>query len=773
MMYQKIIKNDVKKNKLITITITGFIMLAALFTSLGISMLVNLLGAIDNLMQDAKTPHYVQMHSGDVNRERLEGFAVGYEGVEELLVTEFLNFDGADITIGAQSLADSIQDNGLSFQNETMDRLLDLDNEVIYPKDGEIYVPIYYMKEGMAAIGDTVSIQDERFTVTGFLRDSQMNSAMSSSKRFLVSNHDYERVRDKGKLEYLIEFRFREDVNVVEFEAAYIEAGLEDNGPTGTYALIRMMNAITDGIMIAMLLLMSFLILVVAFLCVRFTLIAKVEEEYKEIGVLKAIGLRVSLIKKLYLVKYSAIAGIGCGLGFLLSLALQEPMLANIRLFMGRTGREMVGILVGGCGAIFVFASVVMYVNGVLRRFRKISAVQAIRYGAQTDKKKSSKGFSLSNNRLFSSATFLGIKDVFARKGLYLVMLLVLIISCFIMIVPQNINNTISDRSFMSYMGVGECDIIVDIHLVDQILEKTKDIEKTFSRDKDIEEYSILICGLFDMAMPDGSIGKLRVELGDHSVFPLTYARGREPRQASDIALSTLNADELQKDIGDTILLKVDGQEREFVVCGLYSDVTNGGMTAKATFQAESEKVLWAKIPVKLRDVSLTERKSAQFKELFSYTKVAKVDDYLEQSIGRTKDVVSLISVAGIIVSVILTVLITLLFIKMLVIKDRYQISVLKSLGFTSQSIRWQYIVRAGVILALGVGIGTITANTLGEQVGVALMSSFGITTFHFKVNTLFAYLISPLVITSSVYIATRLGVSDIKSIKVSAYIKE
>ncbi len=775
-MYCKMILNDVKRNRLITVTITAFIMLAALFTALGVNIFVNLLGAIDNLMLDAGTPHYVQMHSGDLDRERLQQFAETYPGIEELQISEFLNFEGADIIIGDQSLTDSVQDNGLIIQNPKFDLLLDLDNQIIYPKEGEIYVPIYYMTERMAKIGDTVWIQDTSFTVAGFLRDSQMNSALSSAKRFLVSEKDFQQVRAGGKLEYLIEFRFDEAANITNFESAYISAGLEDNGPAATYGLIKLMNGITDGIMIAMLFLVSLLILIIAFLCVRFTLIAKVEEDYKEIGVLKAIGLRVSEIKKLYLVKYSAIAAVGCVLGFLLSLAVQKPLLANIHLYMGRSGNPMLGTLLGGGGAIGVFASVILYVNGVLRHFRKISAVQAIRFGSPAEQSKSSQGFSLAGNRFFSAAAFLGIKDVFSRKRLYLVMLLVLIISCFIMTVPQNISNTIGDRSFMTYMGFGECDMRLDIYLADNIPEKLKDIGQILSADEDMETYSIYTFWLFDMLMDDGSMGKLRVGLGDHTAFPLTYENGREPRQENEIALSVLNASELQKEVGDPIVLIIEGEKKALTVCGIYSDITNGGRTAKADFHIENinkEKVLGGMIPVKLTDVSKIDTKIIEYKEHFSYARVSKVDYFIQQDLGTIMKTTKIVSAAAVAVSVILTVLITLLFMKMLIIKDRYQISVLKALGFTGASIRRQYLIRAAVVLLLGVCIGTIAANTLGELVGRMLLSSFGVATFHFKINVWFAYLASPALIGICVYAATRLGITEIESIQVSEYIKE
>ena len=111
--------------------------------------------------------------------------------------------------------------------------------------------------------------------------------------------------------------------------------------------------------------------------------------------------------------------------------------------------------------------------------------------------------------------------------------------------------------------------------------------------------------------------------------------------------------------------------------------------------------------------------------------------------------------------------------VRSLIGKTEKQKNIIKSLGFTSKSIRRQYMVRSAVVLLLGIAIGVIAANTLGEFVGVLLMSTFGVATFHFKINWLFAYLISPLIIAGCVYAATRFGISDIEAIKVSEYIKE
>ncbi len=80
----------------------------------------------------------------------------------------FLNIEGAEIVIGDESLEWSLQDDGLTVQSERFDFLLDLNSEVITPSDGEIYVPIYYMLEGAAKLGDRVTIHGVEFTVAGY-----------------------------------------------------------------------------------------------------------------------------------------------------------------------------------------------------------------------------------------------------------------------------------------------------------------------------------------------------------------------------------------------------------------------------------------------------------------------------------------------------------------------------------------------------------------------------------------------------------------------------
>lgn len=297
-MYWKIVRNDMANSKLITGMTTLFVAVAALLVTLSAVLIVHLTSAIDTLMKQAETSHFLQMHAGEIDQVRLTEFAEQNKYVDEFQMNEFLNVEGTKINIAGTTLAHSVQDNGFSTQSENFDYLLDLDGHVIEVSNGDIYVPVSYWKDGIADLGDTVIVHDQIFTIAGFLRDSQMNSMLASSKRFLVSEQDFAAIQEAGTIEYLIEFRLKDLKDLKNFEEAYISAGLEANGPTITYQLFQMLNAISDGLMIAVILLISLLVVAIAFMCIRFTLLTKIEEDYREIGVMKAIGLRVADIQK-------------------------------------------------------------------------------------------------------------------------------------------------------------------------------------------------------------------------------------------------------------------------------------------------------------------------------------------------------------------------------------------------------------------------------------------------------------------------------------------
>ncbi|MFR3547282.1 FtsX-like permease family protein, partial [Blautia sp.] len=663
-MNRKIIQRDIAGNKAVSFLTVLFITAAAMLLSLAGILVTNLFGSIDRLMADAKTPHFMQMHTGDVDFEELEAFAAGNSAVEDFQVLEFLNVGGEKIRLGENSLALSVQDNGFSVQSSRFDFLLDENNRPAQPKDGELWVPVCYNRDHTVQAGDKAVINGKTFVVTGFVRDSQMNSTLASSKRFVVSAGDYAQLKEVGSVEYLIEFRLKDLSDLSEFESAYSASQMPANGPTLSWPLFRMISAVSDGIMIAVILLVSVIVILIALLCIRFTLLAKIEDDYREIGVMKAVGIRVSDIQSIYLAVYAVLAAAGCIMGFLLSLTLRGPLQESIRANLGESGNDGLSFLLGMAGTLLLFFFILFFIRRILKRFRRISPVQAIRQGSEQENVRGGKSLRLSKNRWLSANLFLAVKDIAARKRLYLTMLFVIILACFIMVVPQNLYHTISDSSFVTYLGVGRCDLRMDIQQTEELEEKAGSVGKYLERDSAVETYAVFVTELFDQEQEDGTTEQIKVELGNHGAFPLQYVDGRLPSRDSDIALSVLYAEEMDKKVGDKMILLTDKGEKQLTVCGIYSDITNGGKTAKAAFQPGTREAAWSTVCVNLKQPGVLAEKTEEYSRKFPYAKVSGMEDYVAQTFGQTLRAVRTASVGAGFVAVVVTLLVILLFMK-------------------------------------------------------------------------------------------------------------
>ncbi len=66
-MYVTLIRNDIRKGKLIAVTVAVFIAASAALTALAAALGVHLFGAMDRFLEDAKALHFMQMHTGDID----------------------------------------------------------------------------------------------------------------------------------------------------------------------------------------------------------------------------------------------------------------------------------------------------------------------------------------------------------------------------------------------------------------------------------------------------------------------------------------------------------------------------------------------------------------------------------------------------------------------------------------------------------------------------------------------------------------------------------
>lgn len=771
-MFKKILKKDLSRNKIIMVILFLFIMLAAMSAASAVNLILSLQGSVNSLFEKSKAPHFVQMYAGELNQDEITSFARNTDLVKDQQTSVLLNINSANLFFGdsGKSQSDSILENSFVVQNENFDYLLDRNNEVLQVNPGEIGVPIYYLKQNQLKTGDKITVAkggfQMEFTIKDFVRDVQMNSSLVTSKRFLINEQDMHTLESHmGETEYLIEFLLTDLSKTSEFEALYQSSTLPQGGTAITYSLYQLLNSLSDGIIAAVIILISLLLMVISFVSLRFILLATIEEDFQEIGVMKAIGISSRQIRSLYQVKYLFVSAAACLGGYILSLLLGNVFTQNITLYMGKAAKTSLDLLLPIIGSIIVFLLVFCFCSIVLRKFKKISAVEALRDGASSEKKKKKRGLRLSRNRRTDVNLFLGWNELFIKMRTYGLLCFVFIICTFLIVVPVSFLNTMKAPEFITYMGAGQSDVRIDLNAAQNSENQFMDLSGQLAQDSDISNYSSFATSAYKTTNEDGETETIKIENGNFKTFPLKYVSGRAPQTEDEIALSSMNAKELNKKDGDTITISSDQKEYDLKVCGVYQDITNGGKTAKAMLPYAQEDVLWYVINMELNEnVDLTE-KISQYAAGFPSAKITDMDDYVNQTFGSIISGLHIVIKLAIVTAIAIAVLITALFFKLLAAKEKTQTAVMYSMGFSSRDIRLQYITRALSVSVIGILIGIAASMTVGPLIAGSMLS--GISQFHFIVNPLVSYILCPLLLFISVWVTITISSASVKKINV------
>ena len=772
MIIGRMLKKDFLRKKLVTIVVFAFIFLSTLLVASGANLMIELGNSLNVLFAKAHTPHFVQMHAGPLDQAKIDSWAAANEMVTAQQTVEMITIDGANLYLGESqnSEASSIMDVSFVTQNQSFDYLLDLDNNIIQLSPGEIAVPVYYSQERDMVVGDQVRVHtgtgERVFTIATFNRDSQMNPAIASSKRFLIHEQDFADLRKNiDETEYLIEFLLVNDSQISTFASAYQTSNLPKIGPAVDLGLFKIMNSLSDGLVAGVVILMSLLLNVIAVLSLRFTLLATIEEDTKEIGVMKAIGIARTDIKRVYLAKYVVMGVAAALLGYLASLLLNQVLSANVLLYIGHASKSLWQTILPLIAASIIFLIVTISCAVILRRFNRISAVEALRSGSVGESMRSIPMLNLRRGKRLNLNTYLGVRDVLQRSRLYGLLAFVFFFCAVIIIIPIHFLTTIQSPTFISYMGSGQSDIRIDLRQSEDVADRFNSTIATLMADPDVAKLSPLVTSQFKVRQSDGTLEILNIETGDFSLFPLDYVKGSAPQQANEIALSLLNAREMDKQIGDTVILIIEGQEREMVVSGIYQDITNGGRTAKATLPYDPQTVLWYTVNLNLTADANIEEKVSEYSQLFDPARVTDTASFISQTVGNTVQQLKTVTVVTVVVGLAVSVLITSLFMMMLIAKDSNQIAIMRSLGFSLRHIRRQYLSRSLFLLAFGILLGTLFANTLGQQLVSAILSLQGASRIRFVIDPLQAYVLYPLLLMVTVavttFLSTRTGIKE------------
>lgn len=80
---------------------------------------------------------------------------------------------------------------------------------------------------------------------------------------------------------------------------------------------------------------------------------------------------------------------------------------------------------------------------------------------------------------------------------------------------------------------------------------------------------------------------------------------------------------------------------------------------------------------------------------------------------------------------------------------------------------------RAGLVLLVGLLLGNLLAITVGDGLAGGILSMIGVSGIEFVRDPLFTYLLVPIAMLFTTFVATYLGLNGLKTMDVSQLLKE
>ncbi|MBJ8349481.1 ABC transporter permease [Streptococcus zalophi] len=782
-MKTKMIKNDIKRNPLGYLSLVLFITFSSVLLMLSTMIVTHLMTSMTAMYDVAKPPHFLQMHKGDLDQEAINRFNAQFEGFSKGQTVAMINLDGSDLTIEGDnsfSLAESRIDIGLVKQNSDFDFLLDDKRQIIQLKPGEIGIPIILLDHYAIKMGDTVTVTcdgiKKLFKVVTYVHDAQMNSSLVSSTRILLNDKDFDDLFVKTKsIEYIIEAYMENQALANDYQTAYENAGLPSNGPAITYSQIFLISALEDIILVAMTVLVSFSMIFLALLAIRYTLMASLEESITDIGTMKAIGFPFKDIRYFYYHKYQVIILIGLSLGYVLSLLIVPTFLQSINQRFTSSGTNTLTYLTPVFIFLIIYLISTTYCKMLLKAIKKLTIVEALVEEKGFKKSKKSRD-NLSKLPNLSLDFLLAFKTVFDALSHFKLIAITSFLLILMMLLPSQLVTTMTDKNFMSYLGAPVSDIMMTMTVNEASENDAQQIEDFLANDIDLYRFETLKEVRLEAKTSQNDWKTLKIDSGPSAGKGLKYLVGQAPQTDKEIALSQLNANELGKGVGDAILLRVNNEDVSYHISGIYQDITNGGLTAKTISDfshltpSRYQWLIW------LKDEKRTEVKVNEWRQVLpSDSDVEDISVFLNQTLGAVTQQIKVATVLVTLIGLLIMSFLLILFVSLRLAHDKSQIAILKALGFTSFAIRKQYLYQMIIVTFLGSFFGVLLAMIFGEKIVSAFFSllNVGITKITFIGHFGIYYVIFPILLLFVVGIVVWIRTRTIKKEHILSFINE
>ena len=740
-MLWRILKKDLKRKKAMNVILLVFIILASMFVSSGTNNIISVTTALDDYFEMADAPDYLAVTMNKAGAVDVDEILHSAASVKSFGKEKILYMDSDSITFEDEESKNVTNLSFIFLQSDgdmSMNYILDDGGILESVKSGE-----FYMTAGMAEdigleIGDKMTVKlggvSCSFTFAGGVRDAVLGSKGIGIQRYIISAEDFEKFISAENVEQfyggqLIYIR-TSDIEKMLFE---IKPIIDSALLTGDKATIKF-SYVFDMMVVGLLLAVSLILIAVAFVVLRFTIVFTLSEEFREIGVMKAIGIRNRKIRGLYLAKYAALSVIGAVIGLALSFPFGEMLVSffSKSIMINNRNAAFANII---C-AVLIVGVIMLFSYGCTGKVGKMAPIDAVRNGQTGERFRRKSLLHLGRSRL-PQAAFLSVNDVLSSPKQFSIVIVVFTLCILLMTIMSNFALTLKSEKILRFFDMpsseahildGEIlgEILVDQSVYKQIIADT---EKLLADNGMPGKCTMTMSTEFETSHK-GKTAKISFYVMKGETNDTLYVdKGSAPQKTDEIVVTVSVLDDLGAEIGDRVTAIINGKEYEFIITGTYSSFMSPTAFLYKDFDfgnLPANNIMGVQIHFDGNpDKAQINKNIEKLKDLLDTGKVYSTSEFINNFTGMS-DTLNVIKQMMMIVTVIVTALLVILMERSFISKEKSEIALMKAVGIGNGSIILQHSLRfviASVIACIVssvvlMPISNVMMNWVGNMVG-------------------------------------------------------
>ncbi len=782
-MYLSILKKDLKRKKTMNVVLLMFIILAVMFVASGLNNVMTVINGTDYYLDKADIGDYVIITMGDDSTGNAAPILDKAECVKSYKIESSIfgsqdnvrMIDGTDTETKNITLFQSISDTKLKF--------FDVNNEPVTEiKQGEVMVAGDFIKNNDFKAGDYIRIKlgdvQLDLKIAGKVKDAFLGSRFMGNTRFLLNQSDYDKfMSDESiKAHYQGEIAYIEtdDVSAVKNAISDIPGVAFD----GTRDMLKMCY-VMDMIVAFIVLILSICLIVVSFVVLRFSIGFTIAEEYREIGVMKAIGLKNRKIRGLYIVKYMIMSTVGGIIGLFASIPFGKMLLMSVseNMVLGNTA----GILINIISTVGTMALILLFSYSCTGKVKKLTPIDAIRSG-QTGERFRKKGFFRIGKTNAKPAVYMAVNDILSAPKRFMTVIISFFICTLFVLMLVNTVATMKSPNLITTFGTES-----DLYITD--VDSAMTIKNTGNKEGVKKELKRISDEITAKGMPcEVSVDiqyKYKVTSNEKACSiscaqsvgigtdEYEYSEGTAPKYKNEIAITPQVSEMLDAKIGDTVTIDFGTEKVDCVITAYFQTMNQMGELIRLSDEAPTDMSFVS--VARQYQVDFTDNPSAEeienrkerIQKLYDNLDVMTATEYCIDcvSVVPTMEAVQYLLLA---ITVIVVILVTILVERSFISDEHSQIAILKAIGFRSGTIIKWHTLRFGIAALAAAILAAIASIPMTELCISPIFGMMGANDIDFNIDPLQIFLIYPLVVFAVTIITACITSLYTKTIKTS-----